>query len=140
MSAKTIGLVLLLLLAVFGAGWVTGASGRTAVELALADARVRADAVTIRSEVLDGRVSLFAANFGDARRHFQDARGRAIRLQNQLRESGQAERAGRLEIVLAHLGDADRLASAMEPGAQASAEDAVRALDSALPPPAADAR
>jgi hypothetical protein len=132
MSFKTVGLMLVLLAGVFGAGWMTGASGRTSVELALETAQLKADAATMRGDVLDGRVSLFAANFGDARQHFQAARQVALRIQTHLREVGQADRAGKMEIVLAHLADADRLASALDPGAQAAAGEAIQALATTL--------
>jgi hypothetical protein len=51
-----------------------------------------------------------------------------------LREAGQAERAGRVEIVLGHLGDAGRFTLAMDARAQNAAEAALDALAAAATP------
>ena len=81
-----------------------------------------------RTLILEGRVSLFLVNFGEASQRFDAARTLVERVQLSLRETGQSERAGRLQIVLAHLSDAQRLASALDPTAQGAADEAYRAL------------
>ena len=82
----------------FGVGWLSGASGRTAAELTQQQSDVRVALAEARAQVLEGRVSLFQINFGDASRQFDLARTTVERLQTRLREMGQAERAGRLQI------------------------------------------
>ena len=130
MSLKLIGSLVLALVVSFGIGWLTGASGKAALQQQLAAAEERADFAQVRALVGDGRVSLFLVNFGDASRRFEEARGMVERVQTRLRESGQAERAGRLEIALSHLKDAQRLAASLDSSAQGAAAEALRALGS----------
>lgn len=116
---------------VFAAGWVTGASGRAASELGRLSAERDAAESHVRAAILAARVHLYTADFGQARARLREARAGALGVQAGLREIGLAERAGQVEIVLAHLSDADRLASAMNPDAQTRAADALAALDAA---------
>jgi hypothetical protein len=134
MSMKGIGLAAGALVLAFGIGWTFGASGRADIEMARGAADMRAEVLGARASILDARLSLLAHNFGDARQHFRRAREGAQRMQTRLRETGEAERAGRMAIVLAHINDADRMAGAMDPGAQVAAAEAVSALDAARPP------
>lgn len=119
------GLVLAL-----GVGWCAGNSGRSEAELARRDAVERVETALARAQILDGRVSLFQNNFGEATKRFNDARAIVERMQTQLREQGQSERAGRLEVVLGHLREAQRLALALDHGAHNQAEEALKALGS----------
>lgn len=84
-----------------------------------------------RALVLEGRVSLFLVNFGDASARFTRAGEVVERLQGRLREAGQAERAGRLEIARAQLKDAQRLAVSVDQAAQNAASEALKAIDGA---------
>jgi len=127
---KTAGWGALALVATLGAGWLLGASGRSSTEVALGRAEQRADFLRVRALVLEGRVGLFLNNFGNAERLFTEAGQVVESLQTRLREAGLAERAGQLEIVLAHLGDAQRLAASLDPAAQAAAQAAIETLDS----------
>ena len=131
MSLKLIGWAALALVLVFGAGWITGSAGRSAAEDARREADGRADFAEARGRIMEGRVSLFLVNFGDASRRFEDARAIVERAQTRLREIGEAERAGRLEIVLTNLREAQRLAAALDASAQNAADQAVQALDAA---------
>jgi hypothetical protein len=70
-------------------------------------------------------------NFGDASRQFEQARATVERIQTRMRESGDVERAGRLEIAAAHLRDAQQRAASFDAGAHKAAEDAIVALDNA---------
>jgi hypothetical protein len=125
----------LLVAVAFGAGWLLGASGRSSAEMAARRADERAGFQSARALVLDGRVSLFRTNFGDASRAFEEARGIVERLQISLRETAQPDRAGELEIVLSHLREAQRLAASFDPGAQGAAEAALQALQAVAAPP-----
>jgi hypothetical protein len=128
-TLKTIGWATLALAVVFLTGWFVGASGRSEIEQARREASERATFEEARALVSDGRVKLFTINFGDASKRFESAIAAVSRLQTTLRETGQAERAGRLEIVLAHLRDAQRLSASMDSAAQNAAEQALAALD-----------
>ena len=129
MTLKTIGWATLALAVVFTTGWCIGASGRSEIEQARREAGERATFEEARSLIFDGRVKLFTINFGDASQRFEQAKTAVTRLQTAWRESGQADRAGRLEIVLAHLADAQRLAASTDQSAQNAAEQALAALD-----------
>ncbi len=131
---KTTGIALIVALAMIGGGWLWGASGRSETEQAQRAADLRADFAEARALLLEARVHLFTVNFGSAGRALDDARARITALQTRLREAGQAERAGRLEIVLAHIGDAGRLTLALDARAQNAAEGALDALAAAAAP------
>ena len=131
MTLRLAGWLAIAAVVIFGAGWLVGSSGRSTADQ---DRRVfeeRADFSAARALILDGRVSLFLVNFGDASRRFEEARAIVERAQGRLRESGQAERAGRLEIVLTQLREAQRLSSSLDASAQNAAAEALRALDAA---------
>ena len=139
MTVKLAGWVALALVVMFGAGWLLGSSGRSGADQERRRVEERAGFLEARAHVLDGRVSLFLVNFGDASRRFEEARTVLARVQSRLREVGEAERAGRLEIALSHLRDAQRLASSLDASAQAAATAALDAIDAAAPPPGASA-
>ena len=131
---KTIGIALIVALAMIGGGWLWGASGRSEAEQAQRAAELRADVAESRALLLEARVHLYTVNFGSAGRALDDARARITAMQTRLREAGQAERAGQLEIVLAHIGDAGRLTLALDARAQNAAEGALNALTAAAEP------
>ena len=90
----------------------------------------QADRNEARALVLEGTVALFQSNFGDATKRFESARVAVERIQTALRETGQAERAGRLEVVISHLRDAQRLAVSLDANARTAADAALQALAS----------
>ena len=112
------------------AGWMFGASGRSEVEQARRAAEDRADLNEARALVLEGNIAVFQLNFGDASKRFESARTAIERIQTALRETGQAERAGRLEVALSHLRDAQRLAVSLDGNARTAADAALQALAS----------
>lgn len=109
-------------------GWVYGASGRSEVEQARRVAVQVADLNGARALVLEGQVAVYQLNFGDASKRYEAARTAIERVQVSLRETGQAERAGRLEIALSHLNDAQRLAISLDANARLAADEALKAL------------
>jgi len=110
------------------AGWVWGASGRSEAELARRAAQQAADLSEARALILEGQVQLFLSNFGAASQQYEQARAAIERVQVALRETGQAERAGRLEVPLTHLREAQRLAVSLDSSARNAADEALRAL------------
>jgi hypothetical protein len=132
MSIRVIGIILLALVLAAVGGWCVGASGRSVVEREMNTTLMRAEYADARASILEGRVSLFTSNFGNAIQQFQQASARIADIQRQLRELGQTEQAGRLEIAVSSLGDAQRLAATFDvTKAQASAEQALSALQAA---------
>ena len=99
------------------------------MEIERGRAEMRAEFSEARALVLDGRLSLFQNNFGDAIQRFQGARDLIGRVQARLRQMGQVEQAGRLEIAISELSDAQRASSTFDTvRAQAAADRAVQAL------------
>jgi hypothetical protein len=129
MTLKVVGWSALALVVVFGAGWMVGASGRAALEQDRRDALGRAEFAEARAWALAGRVSLFQSNFGQASQAFESARTVLARTQTRLRQLGDAAHAGQLEVALVQLGEAQRLAMALDGNAQGAAEQAVRVID-----------
>jgi hypothetical protein len=128
MSMKLVAGVLVALLVTFGAGWLFGASGRSTVEQSESGYRLRAQVFEAEALLLDARFSLVETNFGAARQRM----ARSVELlgaaQQALRESGQAEPAGRFEVVLGQIREADRLAGEFSVSSQAAVQAAVESL------------
>lgn len=129
MNPKLIGGVILAVVVSLAGGWLWGASGKSAVDRERRVLEQRADVETARAAILSGRVSLFLNNFGDASKSFENARLALEQLQVRLREVGQAERAGRVEIVLTSVRDAQRRAAQLDASAQNAAAAALQALE-----------
>ena len=128
MSIRSVLWVIIAALIALGGGWLWGATGKAVV---LSERRVladRAELAEVRALVLAGRVKLFELNYGDAAAQFAEALRAVSPIQTRLRETGQAERAGRVEILLAQLRDAERLARALDPAAHQAAAQAIEAL------------
>ncbi len=136
MTLKLVGWSALALAVVFGAGWLVGASGRAEFEQGRREADARAEFAVARAYALEGRVSLFQSNFGQASRAFEAARAATASAQTRLRQLGDAGRAGQLEVALVQLGEAQRLALALDGAAQVAAEQAVRVIDAVSAAPA----
>lgn len=109
-------------------GWMIGASGRSAEVQEKRAAEQRADIAEARALIVEGRVALFLTNFGDASKKFEAAITVLERIQIQLRETAQAERAGRFEITIAHVRDAQRLAASFDAGAHTAADEALKTI------------
>jgi hypothetical protein len=133
MTLRTLGIIVGCVLAAFGTGWCTGASGRADLARQVSDATIRADVAETRASLLDARLSLSQANFGDARRAVQHAQVVAERLQARLRETGRADVAGAMQTVLTRLGDAERLSGALDATASDAAAEALRTLETSVP-------
>jgi hypothetical protein len=129
MIAKNLGMLTLIALALIGIGWVLGASGRSAAVQERRAVEQRAAFAEARAHLFEGRVHLFQLNYGAASQQFDRARATIEQLQTMLREAGDAERAGRLEIALAATREAQRLAVSVDASAQNAADEATRALD-----------
>ena len=132
MSIRVVGVILLALIVAAVSGWFAGAAGRSALEAEQVRSGMRAEFAESRALVLEGKVSLFLSNVGNAVQSFQRANVLIARLQQELREMGHVEQAGRLELAASNLGDAQRLAATFDmTGAQAAADQALQALQAA---------
>jgi hypothetical protein len=132
MSMRGYSFVLLGVVVAFGAGWLIGASGTSEVEQARDQHERRSQVAQAEALLLGARVSLFETNFGDAGERLDRALALVTTVQTGLRETGQAERAGRLEIVAAQIRDAALMARQFDGGAQTAIEGALGGLRAAM--------
>jgi hypothetical protein len=132
MSMRIVSFVLLGVTVAFGAGWLVGASGTSALEQERDRYAQRSEVAQAEALLLGARVSLFETNFGDAGDRLDRALALVTGVQTALRETGQAERAGRLEIVATQIRDAALLARQFDGGAQTAIDGALSGLRAAM--------
>ena len=121
-----IGLVALIVC--LGLGFAWGASGRTAMQTAVEDARRKMDALEARGQLLDARVSLYSNNFGDASRHLEEAKEPLRRVKARYQQESRNDAASRIDAALAQLDEAQRLAAKLDSSANAKAGEALETL------------
>lgn len=128
MTAKATGLTALALIVALGAGWIIGASGKAAVERERLRVEEQLHFEKARAHTLDGRLTLVGNDYQRASASFGEAVTELETLQRMLRELSQAELAGRIEIVLAHVRDARGAAASQNANAWGAADAALQAL------------
>ena len=131
MNFKAVGAAIVAVVLSFGIGWISGASGRNAAEREQSRLQLDRDFASARAALLEGRVSLFLVNFGDASKRFEEARVTLEGLQTRLREQGDAATAAKLDAAVTSVKDAQRLAASVDQAAQSAADAALKALTSA---------
>lgn len=125
----TVGIALVVAL---GAGWVWGASGRSDLNRALRTAELRAGLLEGRTAVLDARLDLYSVNFGEASRHLEAARSALRASAARLNGLGRQADAKPLELALAKIDEAQRMAGQLNQDANALAADASKAITEVL--------
>ena len=118
----------IVLVVVLGLGYAWGASGRSAMQSALDEARQRLDIAEARGEVLDARVSLYNMNFGDASRRFEEAKVPLRRIRQRLSDAGSTDAVRSISAALEHLEEAQRLSGKLDPAANNKAGEALEAI------------
>lgn len=116
------------LIVVFGIGYAMGGSGRFTLQNALDDARARLDIAEARGHLLEARVSLYNVNFGDASRHFEEAKAPLRRVRERYQQVGKNAAAGTIAAAIAHAEEGQRLAGKLDQSANAKANDALEAV------------
>jgi hypothetical protein len=129
---KLVAGVVLGLLVAFGVGWFWGASGRWNADKVVQAAELRSDLFEARSLVLAARVDLYNTNFGEARRHLQDALAPLGHAMERLKSGGRAEAAKKLDAAAARIAEAQQLAGRLDLGANSRAADAAKTIDNVL--------
>jgi hypothetical protein len=119
---------LVALIVVAGMGYAMGGSGRFTLQQSLDDTRERLDVAEARGQILEARVSLYNVNFGDASRHFEEAKAPLRRVRERLQRVGKNAAAGSIGAALAHVEEAQRLAGKLDQSANAKANDALEAI------------
>ena len=128
MRGKLILTAIAALIITLGLGFAWGASGRIALQSNLDEARQQLDLSDARARILDARVSLYNNNFGDASRHFEDAKGPLRRVKQRYQDSGRSDAASSIDAALGHVDEAQRLSGKLDPGANSRASEALDAM------------
>ena len=121
-------IALIAVVVILGLGYGWGSSGRGALQTLADESRQRLDLAEARGAILEARVSLYNNNFGDASRHFEDAKGVLQRLKGRYEEAGEQDAAAGADAALRHVEEAQRLAGKLDAGAHNPAGQALEAL------------
>jgi hypothetical protein len=127
-TGKLILSVFIALIVALGLGFGWGASGRNDLRAALDDAKQQLDLAEARGQILEGRVSLYNNNFGDASRHFEDAKAPLRRITTRYQDGGKREAASDVVAAIGDIDEAQRLAAKLDPSANNKAMAALDAL------------
>jgi hypothetical protein len=111
-----------------GFGFAWGASGRTELRTALDDGKQQLDLAEVRGQILEGRVNLYNNNFGDASRHFEDAKAPLRRMKARYQDAGNREAAAGIDAAIGHVEEAQRLAAKLDLSANNKATEALDAI------------
>jgi len=114
------------------AGWSWGARNRSDMALALQTSELRGELLGGRAAVLDARVAIYSINFGEASGHLEGARGLLGRANARLKTLGRDEEIARVQMALASIEDAQRMAGKLDQSANARAGEAAKTLAEAL--------
>ncbi len=131
MTKLVLGIGVALLVAL-GIGWAWGASGRSDITHALRIAELRNGLLEGRAAVLDARLDTYSVNFGEASRHLEEARSALRAADAQLDGLGRQEDAKRLQIALARIDEAQRMAGQLNQDANSLAADAAKTISEVL--------
>jgi hypothetical protein len=126
-----LGVLAAVLIAVL-AGYLWGAAGRRTAERDLQDVSLRIDLLETRGALLAARVDLYNVNFGNASGHLQEALDRLRPASAHIKDRGRPGDAQRLDLALARIEEAQRLAGKLDQGANARVGDAAGAIDEIL--------
>ena len=119
---------IVVLIVCVGLGFAWGVSGRGEIQNALDSTRQRLDVAEARGHILDARVSLYNNNFGDASRHFEEAKVALRRVRDRFSEDGQRDAVASVSAALERLDEAQRLSGKLDPAANSKAGEALEAV------------
>lgn len=112
-----------------GLGFAWGASGRIALQTLLDDTRQQLDLAEARGQILDARVSLYNNNFGDASRHFEEAKAPLRRVKERYQDARRRDAASTIDAALSHVEEGQRLSGKLDSSANARAGEALEAIN-----------
>jgi hypothetical protein len=127
-TGKLILVWVISLIVALGFGFAWGASGRTELRTALDHGKQQLDLAEVRGQILEGRVNLYNNNFGDASRHFEDAKAPLRRMKARYQDAGNREAASGIDAAIGHVEDAQRLAAKLDLSANNKATEALDAI------------
>jgi hypothetical protein len=123
--------VVIALVVCFGLGFAYGMSGRGELQSTVEDVKQQLDLAEARGEILDGRVSLYNNNFGDASRHFETAKTPLQRVKQRYQDESKRESAASIDTATARVDEAQRMAGKLDPAANNKAGQALDAIKAA---------
>lgn len=123
--------VVIALLVCFVTGFVYGRSGRGELETTVTDVKQQLDLAEARGEILDGRVSLYNNNFGDASRHFESAKAPLQRVKQRYQDDSKRDAASNIDAATTLIDEAQRMAGKLDPAANNKAGQALDAIKAA---------
>jgi len=112
-------------------GYVWGRSGRGELQTAADEIRQQLDIAEARGEILDGRVSLYNNNFGDASRHFETAKAPLQRVKQRYQEDSKREAAAVTKSFFGTLATMLIAEGKLDPAANNKAGQALEAIRAA---------
>lgn len=127
-TSKLILSAFIALIVCVGVGFGWGAAGRSELRAALDVAKQQLDLAEARAQILDGRVSLYNNNFGDASRHFEEAKVPLRRIKQRNQDEGNRDAASGIDAALGQLEEAQRLTGKLDLAANSKAGDALEAI------------
>jgi hypothetical protein len=116
------------LIVTLGLGFAWGASGRIGLQADLDEARLQLDLTEARVHILDGRVSLYNNNFGDASRNFEESKAALRRVRQRYQDARRREAASTIDAALGQVDEAQRLSGKLDPAANSTAGQALEAI------------
>ena len=125
---RWVAAALIALIVSFGVGYALGGSGRVSAQNALEEIRSRLDIAEARGQILEARVSLYNMNFGDASRHFEDAKAPLRRVHQRYQNAGKNAAASSIAAALEHIAEGQRLAGKLDQASNSKANDALEAI------------
>jgi hypothetical protein len=123
--------VVIALIVCFGVGFGYGRSGRGELQSAVDDVKQQLDLAEARGEILDGRVSLYNNNFGDASRHFESAKAPLLRVKQRYQDESKREAAASIDTATTLIDEAQKMAAKLDPAANTKAGEALDAIKAA---------
>jgi hypothetical protein len=116
------------LIVTLGLGFAWGASGRIGLQADLDEARLQLDLTEARVHILDGRVSLYNNNFGDASRNFEESKAALRRVRQRYQDARRREAASTIDAAIGQVDEAQRLSGKLDPAANSTAGQALEAI------------
>src|SRR6185503_12612657 len=112
-------------------GYVWGRSGRGELQSTVDDVKQQLDLAEARGEILDGRVSLYNNNFGDASRHFETAKAPLQRVKQRYQDDSRRDAAASIDTATTLIEEAQKMAGKLDPAANNKAGQALDAIKAA---------
>jgi hypothetical protein len=123
--------VVIALIVCFGLGFAYGTSGRGELQGTVDGIKQQLDLAEARGEILDGRVSLYNNNFGDASRHFESAKAPLQRVKQRYQDESKRDAVASIDTAASLLDEAQKMAAKLDPAANNKAGQALEAIKTA---------